>query len=192
LIYVQDDPADYLYFLLDGRVNIFLVNSQGEFKTLAIHEPGSFFGETPFFGLSNYFTSAVALANSLVLGFNEAGVKALFAANPQISMLFLRSLGRKIRLLTFHVESFTFLTIEKRVGAMLLSLFENFSCLNHETPCLTIQVTDEELARLVGTRREAVTKAITKLKNMKFLHKEKRTLYFDDLDGLKKFITYDG
>ena len=191
LIYAQNDPAEYLHFLLEGRVNVFLVNRAGELKTLAIHEPGSFFGETSFFDSSSYFASAVAALDSAILRFDAAAVQQLFTSTPQIPLHLLQSLGQKIRLLTFQVESLTFLNLEKKVGAMLLSLFHNFGSTSEKKAYLGIQITDQELAYLVGTRREAVTKAIVKLKNWGFLHKEKRTLHFDDIEALKQYVAED-
>jgi CRP/FNR family transcriptional regulator len=196
LIYAQNDPAYYLHFLLEGRVSVFLINPSGEIKTLAIHEPGSFFGETSFFDHSSYFASAEALVESSILRFDRAMVRELFTSDPRFTTSLLQSLGQKIRLLTFQVESLTFLNLEKRVGAMLLSLFENFGNAADDDAHdkdfhLTVQITDQELAYLVGTRREAVTKAIIKLKNMGFLHKEKRVLHFDDIDALRKFVASD-
>jgi CRP/FNR family transcriptional regulator len=188
-IYDQNDPADYLYFLLKGRVSVFVISPSGELKTLAIHEKGTFFGETSFFAHSNYFASAAAVVESSILCFNHTTAQELFSSTPQFSTYLLQSLGQKIRLLTFQVESLTFLNLEKRVGAMLLSLLENFGNTDGDKNFyLTVQFTDQELAQLVGTRREAVTKAIVKLKNMGFLHKEKKVLHFDDIEGLRNFV----
>lgn len=200
LIYAQNDPANNLFFLLSGRVRVFLVNLSGELKTLAIHEQGSFFGETSFFDRSNYFASAETALDSSILQFDRTAVQELFRVDPQISTHLLRSLGQKIRLLTFQVESMAFLNLEQRVGAMLISLFESFGNAATEKPhisrennshCLhlIVQITDEELAHLVGTRREAVTKAIVKLKNMGFLHKEKRVIHFDNIHALHEFVS---
>jgi CRP-like cAMP-binding protein len=33
IIYTQNEPAEYLHFLLEGRVNVFLLNRSGELKT---------------------------------------------------------------------------------------------------------------------------------------------------------------
>jgi CRP/FNR family transcriptional regulator len=200
LIYTQNDPADNLFFLLSGRVRVFLINLSGELKTLAIHEQGSFFGETSFFDHSNYFASAETALDSLILQFDRTAVQELFRADPQIPAHLLRSLGQKIRLLTFQIESMAFLNLEQRVGAMLISLFENFGnaapeksqiLRENNSNCLhlIVQITDEELAHLVGTRREAVTKAIVRLKNMGFLHKEKRVIHFDNINALREFVS---
>jgi CRP/FNR family transcriptional regulator len=129
--------------------------------------------------------------DSSILRFDAMAAAELFASASPIPLHLLRSLGQKIRLLTFQVESMTFLSVKKRVGATLLGLFENFGKTEEDGFRLDIQITDQELAYLIGTRREAVTKAIVELKNLGFLHKEKRVLYFDDVKALKEFVTED-
>ncbi|MCR3954653.1 MAG: Crp/Fnr family transcriptional regulator [Gudongella sp.] len=206
LIYQQDDVQKYLHFLISGRIKVNLIDSSGSEKTLAIHEPGSFFGETAFFDQHPSFTNAQALKDSVILFFSKDQLIKLFKDYPEIVFQVFESMGRKIRLLSFQVEYMSFLKIEQRVAVLLLSLFDSFGrkcSINSTIPSenctyngvcddgqhLEINITDQEIADMIGTRREAVTKAINKLKKQKLICKHKRTICCPDLHKLNDFLS---
>lgn len=204
-VYKQEDERSYLFFLLDGRIKVNLSNIHGSEKTLAIHEPGSFFGETAFFDEYPNFTNAQAEIDSTVLLFTKEQLIKLFHDHPEIVLHLFGSMGRKIRLLSFQVEYLTFMKIEQRVVALLLSLFSTFGkdCTNFssdskencvfkgECPSgshLELTITDQEIADMIGARREAVTKSIANLKKQKLIYKHKRTICCPDIENLNKFL----
>jgi len=205
-IYQQDDVQKYLHFLMSGRIKVNLIDSSGAEKTLAIHEPGSFFGETAFFDQHPSFTNAQVVKDSVVLFFSKDQLINLFKDYPEIVFQIFESMGRKIRLLSFQVEYMSFLKIEQRVAVLLLSLFESFGrvcSINNSVPSenctfkgncidgqhLEITITDQEIADMIGARREAVTKAINKLKKQKLICKHKRTICCPDLNKLNDSLS---
>ena len=204
-IYQQDEDHDYLFFLISGRIKVNLTDSNGLEKTLAIHEAGSFFGETAFFDEYPGFANAQTLKDSVVLFFTKEQLTKLFTDHPEIIFQLFEAMGRKIRLLSFQVGYMSFLKIEQRVVALLLSLFESTGreCPTNNTSSysncpfsgncmdgyhLKITVTDQEIAEMIGTRREAVTKTINHLKQQKLIYKQKRTICCPDLEKLSAFI----
>jgi len=205
-IYQQEDDRKYMYFLTDGRIRVSVASHDGTEKTLAIHEPGSFFGETAFFDRFPSFTCAQALKQSTVLCFGNDEITLLMKEQPDVIYHMFDSLGRKIRLLAFQVEYLSFMNIEERIVALLVTLFESFSsecsisttsskskCNNSgDCPngrCLKLTITDQEIGEMIGARREAVTKAIANLKKQNLINKQKRMLCSPDIQMLNKFLT---
>lgn len=191
VIYGQEDPAEHLYYVVEGKVKVFIVNEDGKERTLAIHEPGTFFGETSFFDDDLYFASAVAMTDSQVLRLDRQTTTDLLAQNPEIFMYMLNSMGRKIRLLTFQVECMSFLTVEKRVIALLFSMFEVYGSITPEGDVLNFQITDNELGNMLGVRREAVTKTMTKLRSLGLIVKLRHKLVIPDREKLLEYMTSD-
>lgn len=186
-IYTQEESADYLHFLTSGHIKICLINSDGREKTLAIHETGHFFGETAFFNQSLYFANAIALSDCTIMRYRREEVRRLITQDPDISLLLLQNLGQKVLLLTFQVEYLSFMNIEKRVTALLMSLVSV-----RGTPCedgmrLDIRITDQELGNMLGIRREAVTKSLSKLKSLGLLFKREHLFYFPSMQALEEF-----
>ncbi len=201
-IYKQGDEETNLFFLLNGRIKTTLLNIDGMEKTLAIHESGSFFGETAFFDKQPCHANTLALVDSEVLVFNKDQFLLLIKEQPNIMYELFQSLGRKIRLLSFQVEYLSFMKIEQRVAALLLSFFVTSSdtCIKNgssskkkcgsctEGHILKLKVTDQALADMIGTRREAVTKAISSLRTKGLIDKEDRMICCPDLSKLKNTL----
>ncbi|RQD72676.1 MAG: Crp/Fnr family transcriptional regulator [Tindallia sp. MSAO_Bac2] len=209
-VYDQNDERQHLLYLVEGRMKVSVFSHDGSEKTLAIHEPGSFFGETAFFDSKPSFSTAQALEKSVVLMFDREQLMSLFSDHPEIVFHLFESMGRKIRLLTFQVEYLSFMNIDQRAVALLLSLFDVFgkscdqqcenpsseeslenseSCGHGDGSLLELTITDQELADMIGTRREAVTKAINKLKKTKLIYKRKRTICCPSISRLNEFIS---
>lgn len=205
-IYRQEDIRRYLYFLKEGRIRVSISNAHGLEKTLAIHEPGSFFGEAAFFDEYPSFASAQALKDCTVLAFAKEQIFQLMQEHPEIISHMFESMSRKIRLLAFQVEYLSFMKIEERLVAILITLFASFGipCSACNAPAKEIcslkelcphgqllqrNITDQELGDMLGVRREAVTKAINNLKKQNLIYKQKRTICCPDLAKLNAFLS---
>ncbi len=202
-IYRQDDVREYLYFLTEGRIKVSIFAPNGYEKTLAIHEPGSFFGETAFFDEHPSFSCAMALKNCTVLIFGKEQIFQLMREQPIIISHIFESMSRKIRLLSFQVEYLSFMKIEERLVALLTTLFASFgsaccdavpSGCSLSSACthgyvLEQTLTDQEIGDMLGVRREAVTKAMNHLKKQALIYKQKRTICCPDLPKLNNFLS---
>lgn len=207
-IYHQEDDRTCLFFLIEGRIKVNLSDANGSEKTLAIHESGSFFGETAFFDQKPSFANALVLKDSKILAFNKKQLSLLFKEHPEIIYHVFESMSRKIRLLSFQVEYLSFMKIEQRLVVLLLTFFESFgkNCSKGDASTkktctgkkncphghlLKLNITDQEIADMIGTRREAVTKAITSLKKQNLIYKQNRMICCPDLSKLQDFLSYD-
>lgn len=201
-IFHQDEVQEYLHFIIKGRIKVGIIDTKGSEKTLAIHEPGSFFGETAFFDQQHTFTSAQALIESTIIKITKDQFNKIIVDNPEIAFQLFSSMGRKIRLLSFQVEAMTFLKIEQRVASLLLSLLDSFAseCTPNNYNCkvsgkctdgqhIKITITDQEISEMIGTRREAVTKAISTLKKLSLICKHNRTISCPDTSKLRDFLS---
>lgn len=205
LIFRQEDVRDCLYFLIDGRVRVSISSPNGSEKTLAVHEAGSFFGETAFFDELPSFSYAEALRNSTVVILDKSQISLMIKEEPDLIFHIFKSMCRKIRLLTFQVEYLSFMKIEERLASLLLTLLLSFGIKCSETPphsieecefkdfcsdgyILDLTITDQEIADMIGTRREGVTKAINNLKHQKVIYKNKRTICCPNLEKLDNLL----
>ncbi len=188
-VYRQGDArSEHIYFLVSGRIRIVSVSPQGEERVLSLLEPGVFFGEAAFFDQSGRFASAEAVVPSEVLRFNRETAMVFLKDHPVHQDSLLRSMSQKIRLLSIQVEDLTFWPIEKRLCRLLLKFISDFGIKSGTGVMLSIIITDEQLGQLIGARREAVTKALSKMRKQGLLIKEKRRLYFHSLDLFNNFI----
>lgn len=203
-IFQQEDKRDYLYFLTEGRVRVSISNANGSEKTLAIHEPGSFFGETAFFDELPSFSYAQALKDSTVVLLDKDQFTSMMKDDPDIAFNLYNSMGRKIRLLSYQVEYLSFLKIEERLISLLITLFLTVGSKCSGSTCkeksgkaadacsngyiLDLTITDQEIGDMISARREAITKAINNLKSQGLIFKHKRTICCPDISRLEEIL----
>lgn len=204
-IYQQDDKRDFLYFLTEGRVRVSIANTNGSEKTLAVHEPGSFFGEVAFLDELPSFSYAQTLLDSTVIVLDKDQFTNIMKNDPDLALNVFKALSRKIRLLVHQVEYLSFFKIEERLISLLITLFQTVGtkCSNDNSckgkSCdfkssypngyiLNLTITDQEIGDMISARREAITKAINNLKNQGLILKNKRTICCPDLSQLEKIL----
>lgn len=125
---------------------------------------------------------------SEVLRFDRKTALGFLKDNPEFQNSLMRSMSQKIRLLSIQVEDLTFWPIEKRLCRLLLKLISDFGVKTTSGLTLSIVITDEQLGQLIGARREAVTKALSKLRKQGLLTKENRKLSFPSFELFQYFI----
>src|SRR3970282_588877 len=157
-IFRQDDEADALCILREGNVNLVTLPQTGDAKILHILRPGDLFGELILLQEPRPFT-AVAMTDAVVAVLPRAGLLELFAFSPAFTLGFLRLLSHR------------------RLAKELLHLAED---LGEETPKgtrLSLHLTHEVLANLIGASRETVTLLIRKFEETGLLHGEGREVF---------------
>lgn len=135
-----------------------------------------------------YFASATSLQPSKIIRIGKNVINKIFNEFPHIATRLLKSMGRKIRLLSLQVGDLTFLDVEKRVAHILIKLMGDFGIRTDKGIRLSIIISDHELGNLVGVRREKITKVLNEFKKRGYLYKEKRQIIFTDPNGLMKCI----
>lgn len=175
LIYQQGEYSDRFYFLMSGRVRVYISRPVGCEKTVAIIEPGTTFGESACYDGLPYYASAVAVRPSEVFVFKRDAVVNAMAEDPQIAREMFKSQIRKHRLMAMQVEMMAFYKAQARVAQLLARLASDFSEPVAGGPGrrLTMRLTQEELARILGTSRVTVSREIAALVKQGIIRKDK-------------------
>lgn len=187
IIYNQSESTVNFFYLKSGRVKVFITSPDGAEKTLAIHEPGSLFGETSAFDRIPRLASAIALVKSDIISVHPDILLQLFARNPQLALSMLQSLTIKIRLLSMQVDSMAFMEADKKVANILLRLAADFGMPTEKGIRLSVKCTHEDLANLVGTCRVTVTKSLAGFVKKGWIENRYRNITILDHDSLTRF-----
>ncbi len=163
-IFRQGDPADAVFFVESGRVQLTVVSDQGKEGVIALLGPGDFFGEGCLAGQPFRMASAVATAASSVLKIDKAAMARLLHDNPDFSdgfMTFL--LTRSIQVEADLVDQL-FNSSEKRLARLLL-LLANFGNDGELRPIVP-KISQEVLAARIGTTRSRVNYFLNKFRKL--------------------------
>lgn len=154
LVVRADSPAGRVYLVRKGQVRLYLLAETGHETTNAVLGPGQLFGIAPLLGYPEYGIFAEALTAVEAWAVPASRLRQALPQDAALLRLVVHALGRRVALAEALLRNVTLLPVAERIPDALRRLDD---CLGGETACLT----REQLAGLVGARRETVSRAVS-------------------------------
>jgi CRP/FNR family cyclic AMP-dependent transcriptional regulator len=167
VLYAQGDPADSVFYVLEGRVKHVVVSKTGKEAVVAIHGPGDFVGEGALAGHSVRLgtTTAVVPTRALVIEKGEM-LQVLHEQHALSDRFITYMLSRNIRVEADLVDQL-FNRSEKRLARALL-LLARYGKVDGPHRVLP-KISQEVLAEMIGTTRSRVNFFMNKFRKLKFI-----------------------
>ncbi len=182
-IFSEGEPCLGLYVVQSGRVKIFKASESGREQVLAIDGPGASIAELPVFDDGNYPASASAVTDAGLIFVSKQDFRALCLEHPQVALKVLRVVGARLRRLVAIIEELSFTTVRHRIAALLLNLAKRGTKTARGIE-FTLPATHQELAAMIGTVRELVSRNLSRLQAEEIIVLEGRTVVIPDLRRL--------
>ena len=96
-IYSQEEPAEVLFVLKRGRVQIYRLSPDRRKLTLAKVGPGTIFGEMSLVGQSRHSTYAEAIDEVTLCVMSRTDLERMLVSSPQVALRLLDLLARRMR-----------------------------------------------------------------------------------------------
>ncbi|WP_240417269.1 Crp/Fnr family transcriptional regulator [Paenibacillus periandrae] len=186
-LFIQGDTTDYFYYLIEGSVKIVIFWEDGSEKTL-INQEGGLLGVISAFNQIPQFTTAIVTKPSTLIKVNSAALINYISNKPDLMLSFFQELGTKVHLLTLQLSTMSFLTVEKRICYTLLMLSQDAGSDTSDGLKISVRMTDQELANLIGTSRVTISKVLSSLKKHNLITKIHNHIYILDKEGLRNFV----
>ncbi len=172
------EMSSHLYLLVSGRAQISRVTSDARRFATATLGPGSLFGEASLLGSEGPGTYAVALERCTVwvMGGNEA--RRLSAVSPMFGFGLMQGIGQRVLQAETQLERMAYGTISGRLAGLLLNL-------GGVRQGAMVSATHQELADMLGTYRETVSKTLQDFRRRGLVSPGRRRLTLLDVDGLR-------
>lgn len=167
VIFAENDVADALYVVNEGRIAIGNRSIDGRESMVALMERGELFGEMSLFDGLGRSAEARALEASNVTVVPYAPVKEILETRPAVLWSVVALLSRRLRDMDTALADAFFLDVTGRTAKRLLDLAG-------DEDSFTIPVTQEELAGMIGASRERVNKAIAQFQRLGWIEQHDR------------------
>jgi CRP/FNR family cyclic AMP-dependent transcriptional regulator len=166
-IFRQGDPADAVFYVEKGKVQITVVSDQGKEAVIAILEAGEFFGEGCLAGQPLHMASAGAMAESTIVRIEKDTMIRELRHEPSFSHLFMIFLLSRNAQIEADLVDQLFNSSEKRLARLLLSLshFGKDGTMELVLP----KINQETLAARVGTTRSQINRFMNKFRKLGFI-----------------------
>ena len=120
IIFRQGDPADAVFYIMDGKCKVTVVSEKGKEAVVALHEEGDFFGEGCLTGHRRRLATVTAISACEIMRFDKATMVRALHDEPKFSELFISHLlARTVRVEADLVDQL-FNSSEKRLARLLL------------------------------------------------------------------------
>jgi len=169
IVFHEGDYGDALYVIKNGRIKIAKVAIDGREKTLTILKAGDFFGEMAIFDDMPRSATAESMDNDVrLLSINKNDFERLIIENPSIAIRIMKDLTRRIRQVNEQVQDLAFKDVHGRVASTLFNLLKTEKEASkdpHKENLNSLKMTHQDLANMVGSSRETVTRALNRLQD---------------------------
>ena len=186
VLFREGDDGDTLYVIGEGKVKLGRSSADGRENLVAILGPGEMFGELSLFDPRSRTMTATAVAETQLMGLRNDSLTGLLAGRPEVSKALLAALAQRLRRTNEHLADLVFTDVPGRVAKALLDLAERFGRPVEDGVMVSHDLTQEELAQLVGASRETVNKALADFASRGWLKLEARAVLLHDVDRLRR------
>jgi CRP-like cAMP-binding protein len=186
LLFHEGDPGDSLYVVLRGKIKLGRTSGDGRENLVAVLGPGEMFGELSLFDPGPRSAGATALVDSTLLGLSSDELTPWLAGRPDVARALLRAIARRLRRTNDSMSDLVFSDVPGRVAKALLDLSARFGTPAEDGIHVAHDMTQEELAQLVGASRETVNKALADFAGRGWLRLEARAVVLTNVERLSQ------
>jgi CRP/FNR family transcriptional regulator, cyclic AMP receptor protein len=179
-VFVQGEPGDDLYIILAGKVKIRHRTAAGHETLIAILGPADMFGELALFDPGPRTSTVTTLTEVHAVTMDRHALQAWIVEHPEIAEQLLRVLARRLRRTNDTLCDLIFTDVPGRVAKQLLNLAMRFGSSDADALRVDHQLTQLELAQLVGSSRETVNKALSDFTQRGWIRQQGKTLFIDE------------
>ena len=174
-IFNQHDSGGGLYLILAGSVKIWRTARDGRDVTVAVLHEGNFFGEMSLLDGQPRSASATAIQAARLLVLDREHFQRHVLAQPHIVAKLLRELSKRLRAADQAIEHLALGSVHDRLFHLLGHLGRR-APLKGGKGLIERAPTHQELAEMVGSSRETVTRTLAALEKKSLIAIDRRRI----------------
>jgi CRP-like cAMP-binding protein len=186
VLFKEGDEGDRLFVVVDGKLKLGTTSNDGRENLLSILGPGDMFGELSLFDPGPRTATATAVVDSKLLALAHDQVIGWVKDHPQVSLQLLGRLAQRLRKANDVLSDLVFADVPGRVAKAIIELGQRFGTQKPDGLHVNHELTQEELAQLVGASRETVNKALADFATRGWVKLEPRAVTIIDYSRLFK------
>ena len=168
IIFYDGDEGNGFYLVAAGSVSVYKLSPDGKEQILHIVREGDSIGAVPVFSGKSFPANARALSKTHLLFFNRKKFIDLITGKPNLTMNILALLSTRLRAFTIQVENLSLKELPGRLASYLLYLSHE----QRNQDSVRLNISKAQLANLLGTGPESLSRALGKMKAKKLIAEE--------------------
>jgi CRP-like cAMP-binding protein len=187
VLFVAGEEARGLYVIVEGAVRAFRVSLDGREQVIHVERAGATIAEVPVFDDGTYPSTAAAEEFTTVLFIDKRDVQHLCLEHPKITLAALKVLAGRLRRCAELVEALSLREVGQRLARFLLAEARRSGAPTENGISINLSQTNQQIAARIGSVREVVSRAFTRLQHDGLIIVEGRRLIIPDEAALETF-----
>ena len=181
-IFAPGDRDDQLYFLLNGKVRLYKIYGDYKEATTALLKDGDAFGRLSLDERLWQNVFAEAVTDAQVAGVHKSALTNAIMRCPELTMKLFSSFSERLGQSDEVIESLLHREVSTRLATLLLNLSNRFGEPDEEGALLDLRLTHQDLASMIASTREAVSKVMSEFQREGFIEiRNRRIVLYPEL-----------
>jgi CRP/FNR family transcriptional regulator, cyclic AMP receptor protein len=183
IIFLEEETGNYMYLVLSGKVKVSKAGAGGKETILAIHRTGDFFGEMSLLDGKTSPATVSAMEDAKIISVSGADFHRYLMHNEKVITQIINVLCARLRQV-WQTQSMSSSTADARIRMGIYQLAKRHGIRDAHGTIIDLKITHQELAEMVGTSRETVTRTLARLRELGILEIEQRRMTLLDAEAL--------
>ncbi len=183
VIFLEEETGNYMYLVLTGKVKVTKAGSNGKERILAIHQAGDFFGEMSLLDGKTAPATVSAMEDSKIISVSGTDFHRYLMNNQKVLLQIINVLCARLRQV-WQAQSVSSSTADARIRMGILQLANRHGIRDSHGTIIDLKITHQELAEMVGTSRETVTRVLARLREQGVIEVANRRMTLLDSQAL--------
>ncbi|MGE0130399.1 MAG: Crp/Fnr family transcriptional regulator [Blastocatellales bacterium] len=187
ILFVAGEEARGLFVVARGALRAFREGVDGREQVIHVEREGATIAELPVFDDKPYPSTVAAEEETTVLFLDKRDVKSLCLTHPQIALAALKLLAGRLRKCAELVEALSLREVDQRLARWLLNEARARGRRTADGIEVTLALTNQQIAARIGSVREVVSRALSRLQNNGLIAVDGRRVVIGDEQALEVF-----
>ena len=183
-VYLPADAADGVLLVVSGRIKICHLTPEGKQSILVFVEPGEVFGELSLVDPTVRQEYAEATENTQLVCVPREEVQRCMQKQPDLTMGITKLIGTRRRRVERRLRNLLFHSNRERLIFLLVELIEQYGRRVEGGVELSIKLSHQEMANIIGSTRETVTVVLGELQKEGLIQIARRRVKILDINRL--------
>ena len=183
--HAPNEAGDEIFLLRSGRVRLYKLSTEGRALTLTMLEPPAAFGEMALAERGVHDSFAECLVESIVGVCGRESLRGVMERYPSVALALMELMGQRLRLIENKLTDIAFKSVPARLASLLLSLASQVEP-EEGAPTRVVRYTHLQLAEMIGSYRETVTKALGEFREADLIRIDEEAIILRDLLALQQ------
>ncbi|PYI51110.1 Crp/Fnr family transcriptional regulator [Paenibacillus flagellatus] len=190
ILFFEGDVGEELFVIKSGTVKIYRIDNTKQI-TLALFRSGDFFGEMSIMQKDGTRSAnAETLEPSVMYTLKRSTFYEYIGRSPALCMRLLEVTMNRLRRANEQIHDLSFLDVRSRILKAVYQLAQEYGEPKQDSVQITMKLTHQEIANMVGTVRESVTKVLQELQDDRIIAIQNKQIRIDNMDALRSKIAY--